>query len=569
MDNSRLFIWAFFGMMLWLTWQAWQADNRPPPVVTTPAAEEVAPGLPEVGEAGLPEMPAEGIDDVPSLPAAAETTPTSTTTVAPSAAVVNVRTDVFDLDISTSGGTLQRAALSAYPVAKDRPDDPVVLLSDTSNELGLIRTALRSDDSAAPGHDAIFSSARTSYDMGSSDELAVKLAWADGAGIEVDKIYTFRRGSYQIDVEQTVRNNTESTWRGDQYSQILRRSFELERSMFNVDSYSFDGPIVFDGDKTEKLDRDDLIDDGPYQFTADHGWVASIQHHFLSAIVPERGAPHIYQVQVKGNVMTASAVGAKQSIAPGDSFTFTRTLFIGPKLQDQLESIDKKLKLTVDYGWLTILSQPLFWLLSKAYAIFANWGVAIIVVTILIKLLFYKLTESSGRSMAKMRNLQPRMKAIQERYKDDRQKQSQAMMELYQREKVNPAAGCLPILIQMPFFLAFYWVLLESVEMRQAPFALWISDLSSRDPYFILPLIMGAAMFFQQKLNPQVGDPVQVRVMQIMPIIFTAFFAFFPAGLVLYWVTNTVLSIAQQWKINKVVEKEAKEQKGGKAAKKS
>jgi YidC/Oxa1 family membrane protein insertase len=569
MDNSRLFIWAFFGMMLWLTWQAWQADNRPPPVVTTPAAEEVAPGLPEVGEAGLPEMPAEGIDDVPSLPAAAETTPTSTTTVAPSAAVVNVRTDVFDLDISTSGGTLQRAALSAYPVAKDRPDDPVVLLSDTSNELGVIRTALRSDDSAAPGHDAIFSSARTSYDMGSSDELAVKLAWADGAGIEVDKIYTFRRGSYQIDVEQTVRNNTESTWRGDQYSQILRRSFELERSMFNVDSYSFDGPIVFDGDKTEKLDRDDLIDDGPYQFTADHGWVASIQHHFLSAIVPERGAPHIYQVQVKGNVMTASAVGAKQSIAPGDSFTFTRTLFIGPKLQDQLESIDKKLKLTVDYGWLTILSQPLFWLLSKAYAIFANWGVAIIVVTILIKLLFYKLTESSGRSMAKMRNLQPRMKAIQERYKDDRQKQSQAMMELYQREKVNPAAGCLPILIQMPFFLAFYWVLLESVEMRQAPFALWISDLSSRDPYFILPLIMGAAMFFQQKLNPQVGDPVQVRVMQIMPIIFTAFFAFFPAGLVLYWVTNTVLSIAQQWKINKVVEKEAKEQKGGKAAKKS
>jgi YidC/Oxa1 family membrane protein insertase len=554
--------------MLWLTWQAWQEDQRPPADVTTPAAEETMPGLPEEGAPVLPEMPAADIDDVPSLPAADEPTPVGSTIAAPSAAIINVRTDVFDLDISTQGGTLQRAALPLYPVHKDQPDVPVVLLSPASDDLGLIRTALRSDDSAAPGHDALFSSARTSYDIGSNDELAVPLTWTDGAGIEVEKTYTFRRGSYRIDVEQTVRNKTESTWRGDQYSQILRRSFELERSMFNVDSYSFDGPVVFDGDKSEKLKRDDLLDDGPYRFTADYGWAASIQHHFLSAIVPERGAPHIYQVQVKGNAMTASVVGAKQDVAPGESFTFTRTLFVGPKLQDQLEAIDKKLKLTVDYGWLTILSQPLFWLLSKAYAIFANWGVAIIMVTILIKLAFYKLTESSGRSMAKMRNLQPRMKAIQERYKDDRQKQSQAMMELYKREKVNPAAGCLPILIQMPFFLAFYWVLLESVEMRQAPFALWISDLSSRDPYFILPLIMGAAMFFQQKLNPQVGDPVQVRVMQIMPIVFTGMFAFFPAGLVLYWVTNTVLSIAQQWKINKVVEREAKDQKGGKKPKK-
>ncbi|MDH4127023.1 MAG: membrane protein insertase YidC, partial [Gammaproteobacteria bacterium] len=225
--------------------------------------------------------------------------------------------------------------------------------------------------------------------------------------------------------------------------------------------------------------------------------------------------------------------------------------------------------LTVDYGLLTAISQPLFWLLSLAYGVVSNWGVSIILVTILIKLVFYKLTESSGRSMAKMRNLQPRIKALQERYKDDRQAQSQAMMELYKTEKVNPAAGCLPILIQMPFFLAFYWVLLESVEMRQAPFALWITDLSVRDPFFILPLIMGAAMFFQQKLNPQVGDPVQVKVMQIMPIIFTAFFAFFPAGLVLYWVTNTILSIAQQWKINKVVEAESKQQKGSKRATKT
>ena len=238
-------------------------------------------------------------------------------------------------------------------------------------------------------------------------------------------------------------------------------------------------------------------------------------------------------------------------------------------MQSQLEQIDKSLKLTVDYGWLTILSQPLFVVLSFVFGIVGNWGVAIIVVTILIKLVFYKLTESSGRSMAKMRNLQPRIKAMQERHKDDKQAQSQAMMELYKTEKVNPAAGCLPILIQMPFFLAFYWVLLESVEMRQAPFAFWITDLSVRDPFFILPLIMGAAMFFQQKLNPQVGDPIQIKVMQIMPIMFTAFFAFFPSGLVLYWVTNTLLSIAQQWKINKVVEEESKQKKGGKKPKKA
>ena len=383
----------------------------------------------------------------------------------------------------------------------------------------------------------------------------------------MQKRLRFERGSYRIIVEQAVTNGADTDWRGAEYAQIQRRSFELERSMFDVDSYSFDGPIVYDGDKSEKLARDDLQDDGPYTFAAENGWVGSIQHHFVSAVVPEAGTSQRFSVAVRGERSTASSIGPTRTVAPGASDTFTTTVFVGPKLQSQLEEIDPSLKLTVDYGFLTILSQPLFWLLSKAFGLFANWGVAIIAVTILIKLVFYKLTESSGRSMAKMRNLQPRIKALQERYKEDRQALSQAMMDLYKREKVNPAAGCLPILIQMPFFLAFYWVLLESVEMRQAPFALWITDLSSRDPFFILPLIMGASMFLQQKLNPQMGDPVQQKVMQIMPIIFTVFFAFFPSGLVLYWVTNTVLSIAQQWKINKVVEAEAKQQKGGKKKK--
>jgi YidC/Oxa1 family membrane protein insertase len=332
--------------------------------------------------------------------------------------------------------------------------------------------------------------------------------------------------------------------------------------MFDVDSYSFEGPVIFDGEKSQKLDRDDLLSDGPMSQTASRGWIASIQHHFLNAVEPVSEQPYRYNIAVQDNVAVSSLIAAPVTVAAGGKHAFETTLFIGPKLQDQLEQISPQLKLTVDYGWLTILSQPLFWLLSKVYSFVGNWGLAIIFVTILIKLAFYKLTEASGRSMAKMREIQPRMKALQDRYKDDRQQLSQAMMDLYKREKVNPAAGCLPILIQMPFFLAFYWVLLESVEMRQAPFALWITDLSSRDPYFILPLIMGAAMFFQQKLNPAPADPVQAKVMQIMPVVFTGFFAFFPSGLVLSWVTNTLLSIAQQWRINKVVHEEALAAKG-------
>jgi len=499
------------------------------------------------------------VDGQPAAPAA---------TAAPA---IRVTTDVLDVEISLEGGTLQGATLLKYPVAKSRPDDLVTLLDTDPNRLGLLQTGLRTaGDGPEPNHRATFTSARTSFDLGSADDIVVPLTWTDGAGLTVEKRFTFTRGSYTIGVEQTVTNDSAEPWRGAEYAQLQRRSYPQERSMFDVDSYSFDGPIIFDGKKSEKLKRDDLIDDGPYSLSSDNGWVGAIQHHFVSAIVPETGTSQRYGVSIRGNVATANSIGPAVIVEPGTAQTFTTTLFVGPKLQDQLGEIHDKLTLTVDYGWLTILSDPLFWLLSKAYGIFGNWGVAIIAVTILIKLLFYKLTESSGRSMAKMRNLQPRLKALQDRYKDDRQALSQAMMDLYKREKVNPAAGCLPILIQMPFFLAFYWVLLESVEMRQAPFALWITDLSARDPYFILPLIMGAAMFFQQKLNPQIGDPVQMRVMQVMPIIFTAFFAFFPSGLVLYWVTNTVLSIAQQWKINRVVEAEAKaeKQRGSKKGKK-
>ena len=565
MDNQRLLVWAFFGMMLWLTYQAWMQDYGPQPAPAQPVSEQ--PAVDAVDQT-LPELTDTSIDapDVaPAIDAPAVAGP-----AADAAPVIRIETDVLRLELSTQGGTIQSATLLEYPVAKDRPDDLVQLMSTEAATLGLVQTGLRSaGDGAEPNHRASFTSGDTRFLLDDADELVVPLSWSDGAGVTVEKRFSFRRGSYEIGLEQQVTNNSDTPWRGAEYAQLQRRSFEQERSMFDVDSYSFDGPIIYNGDKSEKLSRDDLIDDGPLSFAAERGWFGAIQHHFVSAVVPQPDVSQRFNVAVRDQVATSSVIGPTQTVQPGESKTFATTLFIGPKLQSQLEDIDPSLKLTVDYGWLTILSQPLFWLLSKAFDLLGNWGGAIIAVTILIKLLFYKLTESSGRSMAKMRNLQPRLKALQERYKDDRQQLSQAMMELYKREKVNPAAGCLPILIQMPFFLAFYWVLLESVEMRQAPFMLWITDLSVRDPYFILPLIMGGAMFLQQKLNPQVGDPVQVKVMQIMPIIFTVFFAFFPAGLVLYWVTNTVLSIAQQWKINKVVEAEAKQKKGGKKPKSS
>ncbi len=563
MDNQRLVTWALFGVMAWLTYQAWLQDHAPQPVAAPSTIE--APQSSAAADTSLPSL-SEGDSTGRDLPAVAA--PGGSAPRDADAPIIRVTTDVMIVDISLRGGTLVGATMLKYPVAKDQPDTLVQLLSTDSENLGLIQTGLNTgvEGQPMPSHTALFQGRRTNYELDGADEIVVPLRWLDGSGIDVEKRFRFRRGSYAVQLEQQLDNRSDAPWQGGAYAQIVRRLRASERSMFNVDSYSFDGPIVYDGDKSEKLDADDLDNGRAYSFESEQGWLASIEHHFLSAIVPARDGVYDFAVTISsaGDSTRSSTISKRQTVLPGASKTFTTTLFVGPKLQSQLEQIDPKLKLTVDYGWLTILSGPMFWLLNKLFGIIGNWGVAIMGVTILIKLAFYKLTEASGRSMAKMRKLQPRMKALQDRYKDDRQQLSQAMMELYKREKVNPAAGCLPILIQMPFFLSFYWVLVETVEMRQAPFALWITDLSSKDPFFILPLIMGVAMFLQQKLNPTPADPVQAKVMQIMPIMFTGFFAFFPAGLVLYWATNTVLSIAQQWKINKVVEAEGKTTKSGK-----
>ena len=405
---------------------------------------------------------------------------------------------------------------------------------------------------------AVFAASANDYKLpDTSDELRVPLNWSDGQGVTVTKTLIFHRGQYRVDLQYDVQNNSTDTWQAASYAQILRADKPVDRSMFNVETYAFRGPAYRDGKKYTKL-KIDSADDRALSREITGGWIAGLQHHFVSAVVPAAGVPYRYSMQVEGNEYALSVVGPLQSVAPGVASTFKETLFMGPKLQRQLAAAGPELDRVADYGLLTLLARPLFWVLEKLHSLVGNWGWAIIIATFLLKLCFYPLSEASGKSMAKMKMLAPRIKAMQESFKDDREKLGRAMMELYKKEKINPLAGCLPIVIQMPVFFAFYWVLLESVETRQAPFMGWINDLSSKDPFFILPIIMAGAMFVQYKLNPTPPDAMQAKVFAVLPLIMSFTFAFFPAGLVLYWVTNTILSVAQQWNINRRIEAMAK-----------
>jgi YidC/Oxa1 family membrane protein insertase len=544
MDNQRIILWALFGGMVFLTWTEWQRTHAPALQVAT---ELAAPAAENVDDIELPVAMAGTVGE--SAPVSASVVNPAEQNVADK--VVRVSTDLLDIEISTRGATLVSAKLSGYPVSKSQPDVPVQLLSNTPGSEYQIASGLVDSNRSGPTHITQLESAADFYEMDrTQDVLRVPFTWTDEAGLDIEKAFYFYRGRYDIGVEYLVTNNHSEPWRGLSYLQIYKDHKPAERSMFNVDTYSFDGPVIYDGEKYAKIDPDDLGDE-PIDLSVEGGWIAAIQHHFLTAAIPPIDETFNYDGKYSNGKVTLRGSGPTLTVEPGETKTITAKLFIGPKLQDQLDDTAGGLALTVDYGILTILAHPLFWLLGQVHKLLGNWGWSIIAVTFLIKLTFYKLTEASGKSMAKMRKLQPRLKALQERYKDDRPALSQHMMELYKREKVNPAAGCLPMLIQIPFFISFYWVLLESVEMRQAPFALWITDLSTRDPYFVLPLLMGIAMFVQQKLNPAPPDPIQAKVMSILPVIFTVFFAFFPSGLVLYWLTNSVLSVLQQWNINR------------------
>lgn len=567
-----MFLWLGLVLALWLNYETWQRDYAlPTPSVATtaaaaPSAEAVtglAASVPQsaatTANATTATTTGNATSAAPEADAANVAAPQASATPTAVASTIKVVTDVLTVEVSLRGGDLVLADLTQYPLVKGE-DARVRLLNTNPANFYLLQTGLTgAAGESRPTHLADFDSAQSEYRMAEgADELRVPLVWRDAeAGVTVTKTYVFKRGQYRIDLRYDVENAGTATWRAASYAQILRNDPPVETSMFSVESYAFQGPAYYDGIKYEKLDRDSA-EDRALSRDIQGGWIAGMQHHFVAAIVPAGAVTYRYSIKTEGNQYLLSTTGPSITVAPSSGATFEETLFVGPKLQAQLEQAGPRLDLVADYGILTLLAKPLFWLLEQAYKLTTNWGWSIVLITLLLKLVFYPLSESSGKSMAKMRVLGPRMKNLQETYKDDREKLGRAMMDLYKREKINPLAGCLPILIQMPVFFAFYWVLLESVEMRQASFAFWIQDLSSRDPFFVLPIIMAGAMFVQYKLNPTPPDPIQAKVFMILPFIMSATFAFFPAGLVLYWVTNTLLSIAQQWNINRRIEAEAK-----------
>jgi YidC/Oxa1 family membrane protein insertase len=569
-----MFLWLGLVLALWINYETWQRDYAVP--VTAPAAiptsgsGSLAANVPQASAplpAAPPATPAAALASNPptaTAPAAVASPATAAPSAATAAGTLRVVTDVFDLEISLRGGDFVRADLVKYPRVKGE-QARVRLFDSDPEQLYTLQTGLTdTGGSAHPTHLALFAAAQQRYALADgADELRVPLTWSDAAtGVSVTKTYVFRRGSYRVDLEYTIENAGSAPWRAASYAQIFRNDKPVERSMFSVESYAFQGPAYYNGTKYFKIDRDQIADSElPREVTT--GWIAGMQHHFVTAVVPTEGKSYAYALKTAGDQYLLSATGPAVTVAPQSGATLKETLFFGPKLQAQLKTAGPRLDLVADYGMLTLLAEPLFWMLEQAHKIVGNWGWAIIIITFLLKLVFYPLSESSGRSMAKMKVLAPRMKNLQETYKDDREKLGRAMMDMYKREKINPAAGCLPILIQMPVFFAFYWVLLESVEMRQAPFMFWIQDLSSRDPFFVLPVIMAGAMYVQFKLNPTPPDPIQAKVFMILPFVMSITFAFFPAGLVLYWVTNTLLTILQQWNINRRIEAEAKKAKTG------
>jgi YidC/Oxa1 family membrane protein insertase len=574
MPNIRLMLWGVLAAVLFLNYQTWLHDYAPP--AGTPAEQTSS------GTAPTASAPASTLaDSLPQAPSVAPSAVPQTANAAPSAVApaaegaqaasasdatsppLHVSTDVLEIGINLKGGELDQADLKDYPLRKDTPNIPVTLLShEPPPTLYLLQSGLLgAAGETAPTHLAVWRSEQKNFVLApGATELRVPLTWADGAGLTVTKTFVFKRGQYAIGLDYEVKNDGAAARKLASYAQILRHWEHASRSYFDVETYSFKGPAVYDGTKSKDLNVES-DSDSKYSASISNGWLASLQHQFVAAVVPPAGRPYQYQLQVRNNQYLISATGPMVDVPAGATVRFHEDLFVGPKLQSQLAAMGRNLERTVDFGILTVLAQPLFTGLNFVHKLTGNWGWSIIIVTLLIKLLFYPLQQASGRSMAKMRAVGPRMKQIQETFKDDREKLGRAMMDLYKKEKINPLAGCLPMIVQIPVFISFYRVLLESVEMRQAPFLLWINDLSSRDPYFVLPLLMGGAMFAQFKLNPAPPDPMQAKIMQFMPLIMTGMMAFFPSGLTLYWLTNTVLSIAQQWRVNKVVEAEAAKQR--------
>ena len=542
--NNRFLLYAAYGLVVFMIWQQWTIENSP--VRSTVQSEETMPS--ELNEANDADIPEAGISK-----AKKERKVSSNNTK--KGQFFKISNSNVELTVSSIGGDIVESKLLNFREKAEIGSNPISLFTQKREnyiaQSGLIHEKV--DDNKqiaglAPNHHDEFKLLKLA-------DRYVELIWQDKSNkINVLKKITLKEDDFVADISYQISNNSSKDWVGRAYNQLRRSKPKEGRSWITP---SFFGAAYYEGDSYKKVSFDEISDTQMAEQISG-GWVAMMQHYFVSAWAGKEGENSLfYTKEIKGKNRTEYSIGMRSEpilIEPEQTATFSRTLFVGPKLQKNLEKVSPGLELTVDYGMLTFLSKPLFWLLDKIYSFTANWGWSIILLTILIKALFYKLSETSYRSMAKMKKFTPKIQTLRERYADDRQKLNQAMLEMYKQEKINPLGGCWPILIQIPVFIALYWVLLESVEMRHAPFILWIDDLSSKDPFYVLPLLMGVSMYIQQKLNPTPPDPVQAKVMQFLPIIFTAFFAFFPSGLVLYWVVNNILSIAQQWKIVRTIE---------------
>jgi YidC/Oxa1 family membrane protein insertase len=540
MELQRSLLLGGILISAFLLWNAWQTDHpktaaQAPASVVTQGINQDVPGL------VTPEVP---------LAQSAAASPVTNQ-------VVTVSTDVLELVIDRQGGNFVSAKLKDYKQTV-APDSPLIqILNPETHELYIAQSGLASYSGPdIPGEgQALFQSTQPSFEMlPGQDTLHVPLTWTHN-GVAITKTLSFKRGEYLIEVTYDVVNKGTATWSGQFYSQFKRANVPAKKeSFFSMSSFA-GAAISTPAKRYEKLSYKDL-DKNRVNQDATGGWLAMVQHYFVSAWVPNPDQNfRVVSYPPQDNIYRVAMLGPTVQVAPGEQMQTGAKFYVGPEIAQNLKAIAPALELTLDYGWFWPIAQGLFWVLKKFYDLLGNWGLAIIMTTVLIKLMFYKLSATSYRSMARMRAVQPKIDKIRERCGDDRQKMSQEMMNLYKTEKINPLGGCLPILVQIPVFIALYWVLMESVQLHHAPFVFWLQDLSAKDPYFVLPIIMGISMFAQQRLSPAPPDPVQAKVMMMMPIVFTALFLTFPSGLVLYWVVNNLLSITQQWFIMRSVEK--------------
>ena len=528
--------------MLAIRWNTYQEQHAP---LVAPAATSEIPASTAAKSSDIPSATSTASPSTPTAPAVASTN------------VIKVATDSLLVSIDPVGGDIVRVALPRHLIDLKNPDSPFVLIDNTPDHLYRIQSGLigANGTDTAQGRPT-YSVEKSEYSLeNGKDSLAVDLSLQQG-DVKITKRFTFTRGQYVVGVEYLIDNQSANKWNGQLYGQIKRDSKNFTKTNGMMMSAYLGGAVTTKEENYKKVKFDDLRK-APFETTEQGGWVSLIQHYFISAWIPDPSTTNTFKLSQQGtnDVFLFSFIGSPVDVAPGAQGSIKANFYAGPKDTDSLKTISPHLDLTVDYGFLWMIGEPLFWLLKKIHLLVGNWGLAIIGLTIIVKALFFHLSATSYKSMAKMKKLAPKMQEMKERYGDDRQKMSQEMMKLYKDEKVNPLGGCLPMLIQMPVFLALYWVLMESVELRHAPFYGWIQDLSVMDPYYVLPLIYGVTMWFMQKLNPQPTDPMQARVMQMLPLVFTFMFLWFPAGLVLYWVTNNILTITQQYVITKQIEK--------------